>query len=87
MYYKNWKTIRNVNDYNTESTNPILKKDEHHSEIIDITDGLVVDEPLLINPENELLQHSEILKQDSVLDAFSKVERPKKYNLNDHYIF
>lgn len=38
----NWKTIENVKDYFTLSDDPILKYDSHHDEIVDITDGLVV---------------------------------------------
>lgn len=53
MYWKNWKTINNNSNYKTESENPILKKDEHHAEIIDITDGLVVDEKTFINIDYE----------------------------------
>ena len=68
MFWKNWKTVPNRN-YNTESENPILKKDEHHAEIIDITDGLVVDEPIFTNPEYEL-EHREVLKKNNVWDAF-----------------
>ena len=67
---KNWKTVDNNSNYYTESENPILKKDEHHAEIIDITDGLVVDEPLFIIPDYNLNNH-EVMKDDnSVWGAF-----------------
>lgn len=77
-YYKNWKTINNNPNYYTESENPILKKDEHHAEIVDITDGLIVEEQILINSEYELdneniiwdnLKHHSILKEN-IWDAF-----------------
>jgi len=79
MYYKNWKTIDNNSNYHTESENPILKKDEHHAEIVDITDGLVVEDQLLITHEYELdnenviwdnLKHHNILKENNIWDAF-----------------
>lgn len=69
MFWKNWKTIPNNENYCTESDNPILKKDEHHAEIIDITDGLVVDEPFMIVPEYNLENHEKLF-QDSIWDAF-----------------
>lgn len=71
MFWKNWKTINNKNDYYTESEKPILKEDFHHAEIIDVTDGLVVEEQILIMPEYKL-ENCEILKQDSVWNAFGK---------------
>lgn len=69
MFWKNWKTVSNINDYYTESENPILKEDKHHAEIIDITDGLVVDEPLMIFPDYNLENH-EKLSQDTIWDSF-----------------
>ncbi len=71
MFWKNWKTVNNKHDYHTESENPILKKDTHHAEIIDITDGLVVDEQILTMPDYKLENH-EILKHDDVWCAFGK---------------
>ena len=71
MFWKNWKTVDNKFDYCTESENPILKKDNHHAEVIDITDGLVVDEQILIMPDYKLENH-EILRQDDVWCAFGK---------------
>lgn len=41
--WANWKTVDNVEDYYTESDDPILKEDPYHKEIIDITTGLVVE--------------------------------------------
>ena len=81
MYYKNWKTIDNNYYFNTESENPILKKDDHHAEIIDITDGLVVEEQSIMNYDypndnNELLWESlkghKKIKNNTVWDAFGK---------------
>jgi hypothetical protein len=69
MFWKNWKTVSNRYEYHTESENPILKKDTHHAEIIDITDGLVVEERTLIMPDYKLENH-EILRQDDVWCAF-----------------
>lgn len=66
-----WKTIGNAYYFNTESENPILKKDEHHAEIIDISDGLVVSDSLLSTNDYEL-ENQEILKQDTIMDAFSR---------------
>lgn len=74
MYWKNWKTVGNINEYCTESETPILKEDTHHAEIIDITDGLVVDEQLLIMPDYKLENH-EILRQDEVLCALGNSKR------------
>ena len=80
-YYKNWKTVGNNGYFHIESENPILKKDEHHAEIVDISDGLVVEDKLLINYDYELdneniiwdnLKHHQILKKDcNIWDAFS----------------
>lgn len=67
----NWKSVSNNYYFHTESENPILKKDEHHAEIIDITDGLVVSDSLLSTNDYEL-ENQEILKQDTIMDAFSK---------------
>ena len=80
MYWKNWKTIKNNFHFKTESENPILKLDEHHAEIIDITDGLVVEEQSFINIDYEwdknspriwgdLFRHNKTI-DDSVWDAF-----------------
>ena len=79
MYWKNWKTIDNNSYFNTESKNPILKKDEHHAEIIDINDGLVIEEQTFINLDygwdddmprvwDNLFWHNKKLK-NSVWDA------------------
>lgn len=84
MYYKNWKTISNNLSFHTESENPILKKDEHHAEIIDITDGLVV-EDMMFNYEYEIENH-EILDKNSIWNAFGKAKEEKKSNLNKKYI-
>ena len=65
----NWKSVSNNYYFHTESENPILKKDEYHAEIIDITDGLVVSDSLLSANDYELENH-EVLKQDSIMDAF-----------------
>lgn len=62
--WKNWKTVRNNYNYYTESEHPILKKDEHHAEIIDINDGLVVEEQTLTMP-NYKLKNSEIMKEEN----------------------
>lgn len=83
--WKNWKTINNHEDYFTESDNPILKEDGHHAEIIDITDGLVVDEQILIIPDYKLDNH-EILRNDNVLGAFSNSKKHGNKNLNKKYI-
>ena len=69
MFWKNWKTVANNPKYNTESDNPILKKDEHHAEIVDITDGLVVDEQSTIIIDYNLDNH-EVLKKDNIWNAF-----------------
>ena len=71
-YYKNWKTVHNIQDYCTESENPILKKDEHHAEIVDITDGLVVEEQTYI-PEYNLENH-EKLRDDDIGRAFGNAK-------------
>ena len=80
MFDKNWKSVDNNYYFNTESDNPILKKDEHHAEIIDITDGLVVDEQVLFN-DYELdnqeilwrnLKHHKMIKENNVWNAFGK---------------
>ena len=82
MDCKNWKTIDNNFYFNTESENPILKKDEHHAEIIDITDGLVVEEQVFLNIDygwdeemprvwDNLIRHNKKIK-NSVWDAFGK---------------
>lgn len=81
MYYKNWKTISNNYYFNTESENPILKKDEHHAEIIDITDGLIV-EDMMFNYEYELLDNYEILNDNSIWNAFGKSKEENSSNLN-----
>lgn len=70
MFWKNWKTVSN-NNYYTESDNPILKKDNHHAEIIDITDGLVVENIELSFNDYEL-DNYEQLKKNEVWDAFGK---------------
>lgn len=70
MYWKNWKTVSN-NNYHTESENPILKKDDHHGEIIDITDGLVVDD-MSLSFNDYGLENYEQLKKNNVWDAFGK---------------
>ena len=70
-YYKNWKTVGNKDYFYTESDNPVLKKDEHHAEIVDITDGLVIEEQSWIIPEYNLKNH-EVLKQDDIWRAFGK---------------
>lgn len=67
-WYKNMKTVGSEN-FITESENPILKKDEHHAEIVDITDGLVVEEQTLIYPDYKLENH-EILREDNIWSAF-----------------
>lgn len=69
---KNWKTVDNNYYYHTESDNPILKKDSHHAEIIDITDGLVVDEPMLYIPDYNLDNHEVMREDNNVWGAFSK---------------
>lgn len=69
MYWENWKTIDNNPRLHTESENPILKKDEHHAEIIDITDGLVVEEQSLTMPDYKL-DNYEIMKNDDIWSAF-----------------
>lgn len=78
MFDKNWKSVDNNYYFNTESDNPILKKDEHHAEIIDITDGLVVEEQVLFN-DYELdnqeilwknLKHHKIMKDTTAWNAF-----------------
>ena len=63
------KTVENNPYFLTESENPILKKDEHHAEIIDITDGLVVEEQTLTMP-NYKLDNSEIMKNGDIWGAF-----------------
>ncbi len=70
MFWKNWKTISEKNYY-TESDNPILKKDSHHAEIIDITDGLVVEYNDLSFNDFEL-DNYEPLKRNEVWDAFGR---------------
>lgn len=67
------KTIGNSKYYHTESENPILKLDEHHAEIFDCVDGLVVKEASFLNSEYELENH-EVLKKDIIWDAFSKAK-------------
>lgn len=66
-----WKSVPNNYYFHTESENPILKRDEHHAEIIDITDGLVVSDSLL-SANDYALENQEVLKQDTIMDAFSK---------------
>lgn len=80
MYYKNWKTISNNPSFNTESENPILKKDEHHAEIIDITDGLVV-EDMMFNYEYEMANRG-VLNKNSIWNAFGKMREQNDGNLN-----
>lgn len=70
MFWKNWKTVSNNNFY-TESEHPILKKDEHRAEIIDIVDGLVVDEMSLSFNDYEL-EHYEVLKKNEIWNAFGR---------------
>ena len=84
-YWKNWKTVDNYYEYPTESDNPVLKKDSHHAEIIDITDGLVVDEAIFIMPDYKL-DNNEIMKHDSIWEAFSKSKRYSDDNLNSFFI-
>lgn len=84
MYYKNWKTIGN-NNYYTESENPILKKDEHHAEIIDKTDGLVVEDTLFVIPEYNLDNH-EIMNQNTIWKALGNSSEYENNNLNEKYI-
>ena len=85
---KNWKTVSNNGNYDTESRNPILKKDEHHAEIIDITDGLVVDEAVVSFP-NYKLDNYEIMRDDGVWGAFKEAkwgdENPKRYWQNSFW--
>ena len=84
MYYKNWKTISNNPSFKTESENPILKKDEHHAEIIDITDGLVV-EDMMFNYEYEMENHA-VLNKNSIWNAFGKPKEEDNSNLNKRNI-
>ena len=85
MYYKNWKTVGNNPSYHTESENPILKKDEHHAEIIDITDGLVVEDSLFVVPEYNLDNH-DIMNQNTIWKALGYSSTKKNNNLNEKYI-
>lgn len=81
MFDKNWKTINNNYYFKTESETPILKKDEHHAEIIDISDGLVVDEQVLFSSDYGLdnydllwgnLKHYSKMNDNNVWNAFSR---------------
>lgn len=74
----NWKTIYNVNDYETLSDNPILKKDDHHAEIIDIVDGLVVDDNPLMHYDADDYDYEPIDNTD-LCSAFSKVDWSKTF--------
>ena len=85
MFYDNWKTISNNPSFHTESENPILKKDEHRAEIIDITDGLVV-EDMMFNYEYELLDNYEPLTDNSIWNAFSNSKEDNNSNLNKKHI-
>lgn len=76
--WKNWKTINNVNDYETESDNPILKEDTHRAEIVDITDGLVVE----TRPESyftHYFNNHEKINRSDVNDAFCTIDWSKIY--------
>ena len=70
---KNWTTISNINNYSTQSKTPILKKDNHRAEIIDITDGLVVDDNPIYFHDLEYSDYESIDNSD-VGSAFSKVD-------------
>ncbi len=70
-YWKNWKTISNTQDYDTDSESPILKFDEHHNEVVDITTGLVVSKTESLTLKNNTKNH-EIIHYDDLGSSFSK---------------
>lgn len=71
-----WKTIDNVKDYFTMSDNPILKYDSHHDEIVDITDGLVVNEHSLDYYE-DFTENQKLVRGRDVGDVFCSTDWSK----------
>ena len=84
-YWATWKTVDNNANYCTESEHPLLKKDEHHAEIVDVTDGLVVEDSLFIYSIDNLKNH-ETMSHGNIWDAFGKETIDKNRNLNKKYI-
>lgn len=72
-FWKNWKTVSNIQDYEVSGEHSILKFDEHHNEVVDITTGLVVSENESLVLKNSR-RRQEIIDYDCVGGSFSKRE-------------
>lgn len=71
---KNWKTVKTPFLLDKCEEKPILKKDSHRAEIINILTGEVIDEKIILYEEfNEPLYHND------VGDSFCKVDVDEIY--------
>lgn len=72
----NWQTVEYCGQYFVESDDPILKKDSHRAEIIDVRTGLVVDDNPLLFLDKQFSTNKPIDRSDW-MDCFSKVDWSK----------